>query len=505
MGVGVNGDDKTAAAETIRLQELLGLARDAGRVSLWDRDRDTGEGRWDADIFGLFGLPVADRSPPVEVSLARVHPDDRDAALEAYRQSLGRPGRHEVRYRVPHADGRVTWVHSIWQVPDQGRRIFGVLIDDSETAELARQHAFVRTHLDLAADVAGIGLWSWDLASGVQTWSPTMKAIYGLGPDDRVPPSDASGVSAAVLPEDRPRLADLIARMQAPDAPRAESSWRIRRPDGSLRTLVGSARRLDGDRAVIAGVAMDVTRLQAAEQALRDKDAAEQASRVKSEFLSRMSHELRTPLNAVLGFSELLLTDAAEPPRPAQRERLQHLRLAGRQLLSLIDEVLEIARTGPEGRDTEAATAALQALLARQSTEAVAPVTPARGGAAVRHELVYVEDNPVNLLLVQQIVAQRPHLRLHGAATVDEGEALVRRLRPALVLVDLHLPDGDGFELLRRLRGGSDPVASPCVVLSADAQPKQIERALAAGFEAYWTKPVDVGGILAALDARLSA
>ena len=89
--------------------------------------------------------------------------------------------------------------------------------------------------------------------------------------------------------------------------------------------------------------------------------------------------------------------------------------------------------------------------------------------------------------------------------TVDEGEALVRRLRPALVLVDLHLPDGDGFDLLRRLRGGSDPVASPCVVLSADAQPHQIERALAAGFEDYWTKPVDVGGILAALDARLSA
>jgi CheY-like chemotaxis protein/PAS domain-containing protein len=505
MGVGVNGDDNTAAAEPIRLHGLLALAREAGRLSLWDRDRDTGEGHWEPDIFRLFGLPVADRSPPVEVSMARVHPDDRGPALATYRRSLGHPGRHEVRYRVPHADGRVTWVHSIWQVPEQGRRIFGVIIDDSATAELARQHAFARTHLDLAADVAGIGLWSLDLRSGEQVWNPTMKALHGLAADAPVPASDASGVSAQVLPEDRPRLATLLVHMQSPQAPRAEGRWRIRHPDGSVRTLVGSARRLDGDQPVIAGVAMDVTRLQAAEEALRDKAAAEQASRVKSEFLSRMSHELRTPLNAVLGFSELLLTDAAEPPRPLQRERLQHLRLAGRQLLSLIDEVLEITRVGTEGSDTGAATAALQALFARQSTEEVPVETRPPGRDGVCHELVYVEDNPVNLLLVQQIVAQRPHLRLHAATTVDEGEALIRRLRPALVLMDLHLPDGDGFDLLRRLRGGSDPVVSPCVVLSADAQPQQIERALAAGFEAYWTKPVDVGGILAALDARLSA
>jgi PAS domain S-box-containing protein len=407
---------------------------------------------------------------------------------------------------VPHADGRVIWLHSIWQVPEQGRRIFGVLIDDSAATQTARQHAFARTHLDLAAEVAGIGLWSWDLARGTQTWSPTMKAIYGLQPDEAVPPSGHDGVSASVLPEDRQHLAEMIRRMQAPGAPRAVDRWRIRRPDGSVRALVGSARRLEGDQAdVIAGVAMDVTSLQAAEQALRDKAAAEQASRAKSEFLSRMSHELRTPLNAVLGFADLLLTDADEPARPRQLERLQHLRQAGRQLLSLIDDVLAIARPDAAAvPDAEAASAALQNLLTRQAAPPSLGAAPT-DRAAVRHELVYVEDNPVNLLLVRQMVAQRPNLRLHGAATVRDGEALVRRLRPALVLVDLHLPDGDGFELLRRLRSGADPVCSPCVVLSADAQPQQIERAMAAGFEDYWTKPIDLAGFLGALDARLGA
>jgi CheY-like chemotaxis protein/PAS domain-containing protein len=426
--------------------------------------------------------------------------------VQAWRDSLSHPGQHEVRYRVPHADGRTTWVHSVWQVPESGSRIVGLLIDDTEAVLRAEQHAHARTHLDLAAEVAGIGLWSWDVARDEQVWSPTMKAIYGLAADAPVPPSDAGGVSSAVLPEDRHVLAALIRQMQDAHGPRAEATWRIRRPDGQVRTLVGSARRLGDGSPVIAGVAMDVTELQAADQALRDKTAAEQASRVKSEFLSRMSHELRTPLNAVLGFADLLLADASEPPRPLQRERLQHLRLAGRQLLSLIDEVLEIARQGGGTDDhAHAALAALQALLQRQSTEAVPAPPAAPLPPGVRHELVYVEDNPVNLLLVQQVLAQRPHLRLHAAATVQEGAALVKRIRPALVLVDLHLPDGDGLDLLALLRTGPEPVAAPCVVLSADAQPQQVQRALAAGFEAYWTKPIDVAGFLDAIDARLQA
>ena len=499
----MNGDDKTAAAEVKRLQELLGLARRFGRLSLWERNRKTGEGRWDPDIFALFGLPVAERSPPLAVSMALIHAEDRGPAQHAFEASLRCPGQHEVRYRVPHADGHLTWVHSIWHVPVEGDLIHGVVIDDSQTVQLATQNALARSQLDLVAEVAGVGLWTWDLDTGTQHWNPAMRAIHGLSDDDPVPAAGEDRISAAVLPEDRPALADNMELMLAPGAPRVEARWRIRRADGTLRTLVGRARRVEAAPRLIVGVAMDVTDLQAAEIALREKEAVEQASRAKSEFLSRMSHELRTPPNAVLGFADLLLGDEDEPPHPGQRERLNHLRLAGHQLLTLIDEVLEIARHDGSA-NAAAATAALQALLAREGVrpaEALARAAP----DGVTHELVYVEDNPVNLLLVQQVVAQRPHLRLHGAATLSDGEALVRRVRPALVLVDLHLPDGDGIELPARLRDGPDPVHAPCVVLSADAQAHQVQRALAAGFVDYWTKPIDVAGLLGALDDRLSA
>ncbi len=483
--------------------QRLGLLRRLGRILLWERDRETGEGRWDAEIFGLFGLPVAERAPSPEQSLALLHPDDREPALRSYRQSLGQPGEHEMRYRVPRADGSTAWLHLIWHVPAQGRRVVGLLIDDSEPVALAQRHTHVRTHLDLAAEVAGIGLWSWDLSSNEQVWSPTMKAIHGMPADAPVPLTATGGVSQSVLPEDQNLLREVVRRLQDDSAPRTEAQWRIRRPDGSVRTLLGSARRLGDGSNVVAGVAMDVTERQAAERLLREKLAAEQGARARSEVLSRMSHELRTPLNAVLGFADLLLADTTEPPRPRQRERLQHLRLAGRQLLSLVDQVLQIVRLDAEG---QAGAAALNDALQHASSAAQPPAaTTAPAGDGVRHELVYVEDNPVNLLLVQEVLAQRPDLRLHAAGTVREGEDLVRRVRPSLVLVDLHLPDGDGLDLLARLRGGTDPLQVPCIALSADAQKQQIERAIGAGFAAYWTKPIDIASFLEALDQRLRA
>jgi signal transduction histidine kinase len=86
------------------------------------------------------------------------------------------------------------------------------------------------------------------------------------------------------------------------------------------------------------------TRKQAATALLTAKEEAERANRAKSEFLSRMSHELRTPLNAVLGFAQLLQTDADEPLSPMQNARVQEMLRGGQHLLSLINDVLDLAR-----------------------------------------------------------------------------------------------------------------------------------------------------------------
>jgi PAS domain S-box-containing protein len=151
--------------------------------------------------------------------------------------------------------------------------------------------------------------------------------------------------------------------------------------------------------------------------------------------------------------------------------------------------------------------------LPRAVEPAVAIAAPSAAGEAVaaapatspRIDVVCIEDNEANARLVEHICALRPAVRLHTATTPAEGLALAHAHRPALVLLDIHLPGMDGFAVLERLR--ADPVTRdvPVIAVSANAMPRDIERARAAGFDDYLTKPLQVTDVLQLLDAHGAA
>lgn len=118
--------------------------------------------------------------------------------------------------------------------------------------------------------------------------------------------------------------------------------------------------------------------------------------------------------------------------------------------------------------------------------------------------VVNIEDHPANQRLVERIFALRPGVNVLTASTGDAGIELVHRENPDVVLLDLHLPDAHGADVLRALR--ADPPSKPpvIVVISADANRSQVDALLAAGADRYLTKPVAVDELLALVD-ELSA
>jgi CheY-like chemotaxis protein len=133
--------------------------------------------------------------------------------------------------------------------------------------------------------------------------------------------------------------------------------------------------------------------------------------------------------------------------------------------------------------------------------EAVAQMHALRGTRL--HTLRYVEDNPANMKLVEQIIARHPELRLLTAVNGTDGIEIARVSQPDVILMDIHLPGIDGFEALRILR--ADPVTAqiPVIAISANAIPLDVEMGLKAGFFRYITKPIKVNEFTEALDVAL--
>ena len=117
--------------------------------------------------------------------------------------------------------------------------------------------------------------------------------------------------------------------------------------------------------------------------------------------------------------------------------------------------------------------------------------------------VVYIEDNSSNIELMERLLDRRPLWRMLIAREGGAGLELVGRCAPDLLLLDLHLPDMNGLDILQRLRADPRTADLPVVVLSADGNPSQIKRVLAAGAQGYLTKPLAVAEVLALLDAGI--
>ncbi|NHZ80533.1 response regulator [Massilia sp. CCM 8695] len=378
--------------------------------------------------------------------------------------------------------------------------------------------------------------------------------------------------------------------------------------------------------------------------------AAKNANQAKSAFLSSMSHELRTPLNAILGFAQILTSESLPSTLAQKKEFAGHILKSGRHLLTLINEILDLAKveSGTVTLSMEPVALADMLVECRNMTEPLAqqrkirmlfpdapdavvqadrtrlkqvllnllsnaikynremgavvcdcsvvtanrvrlsvqdtgmglrpdqiaslfqpfnrlgqengseegtgiglvvtrrlvelmggeigvsssvgvgtvfwielgltqPVPSAVGEATVLtlehkaapapladHSLLYVEDNPANLKLVQEIVRFRPDLHLLTAPDGHIGIELAKAHLPDVILMDLNLPCVSGADALKELRSDPRTAHIPVIALTANAMPRDIERGLASGFFRYLTKPINIDEFNEAIDSTLA-
>ena len=138
-------------------------------------------------------------------------------------------------------------------------------------------------------------------------------------------------------------------------------------------------------------------------------------------------------------------------------------------------------------------------LSARRAAVAQARIQP----VAQSCTLLYVEDNPANLMLVEDLIARRPDIRLLSAIDGNSGVEIARASCPDVILMDINLPGISGIQALKILRADPATAHIPVIALSANAIPRDIARGLEAGFFRYLTKPIKVNEFMDTLDVAL--
>ncbi|MGA2926295.1 MAG: PAS domain S-box protein [Solirubrobacteraceae bacterium] len=333
---------KRAEARLASATALFERTQELSKTGGWEYDVATGRLTWTDEIYRIYGRQRATEAPELADALAPY--DERSAPIiEAAFWRLVNDGEpYDLELGLVRPDGERAWVRVLGRpIVQAGRivRVSGAIADITERNHREQALRQARAELELAQRIAQIGSFSADPGSGAIVWSAEMFRIFDRKPTGGPP---APPELLALIHPDDAQLALAAYEGALEGDPRAELDLRIRPGDGSERIVHLIVSRDPHGSGSYSGTVQDVTSLRAVERELREQsERAESASRAKSEFLARMSHELRTPLNSIIGFSQLLELDELDP---RQHENVSFVLKAGRHLLGLIDEVLELAR-----------------------------------------------------------------------------------------------------------------------------------------------------------------
>ncbi|SAL24844.1 multi-sensor hybrid histidine kinase [Caballeronia arvi] len=227
---------------------------------------------------------------------------------------------------------------------DGALHFVSVITDISRQRKERSELAHARDQLLLAADIAELGIWSWDLATGKLHWNARMFEIYQYPPALLDNGLQFEHWRLRIHPDDHD---EIMACLRAVIAGETEElpPFRIVLPDGTTRRIQSgqrTQRNAQGTPVAMTGVNYDITDEYELEYHLRNaKEQADAASAAKSSFLANMSHEIRTPMNAVLGMLHLVQLTTLDD---RQHDYVSKAETAAKSLLNLLNDILDYSK-----------------------------------------------------------------------------------------------------------------------------------------------------------------
>jgi PAS domain S-box-containing protein len=376
----------------LRTHAQLAEAQALARLGSWEWDIGSNRITWSEEMYRLYGV-----EPGIDVDYERyqslLHPEDREISHDAVAHSMRTGAPFSFDHRVIRPDGAERIFHARGRVvmDNDGKpiRMYGTGQDVTETRKAA---AALQSAAEYAARQATAEAAAQHL-NRVFAQAPVVIAVLA-GPEHRFDLVNEKGYEivgrsllgrtvSEALPEligqGFGQLLDGVFRNNEPYIGNEVFAKLGDDAEGGYFNFVFQPLSNDSGVYAVLVVATDVTALvkarMAAEEAQKEALAA---SRAKSDFVARMSHELRTPLAAIIGYGELLADGITGPVNDEQKRQLQRIRWSANHLLSIIDEILTLARMEAGKETVEIREVDVKELLDSVASMA-APLASAKG------------------------------------------------------------------------------------------------------------------------------
>jgi PAS domain S-box-containing protein len=350
-GVGVDVTRRKRAEEELRTaNERLALAVRGSNIGIWENDMAAGDYRTGRvrciNIMEPLGHPAPASAVDYAELAEQVHPDDRGRMQQALRAYLaGETPEYSAEFRARHRDGSYRWMltRGVLVRDAAGRpvRFAGTRIDITQRKRAEDALRESEERFRGMFESAGVGIAHTDFEGRWLRLNEKLCAIAGYSREEMLQKT----FKDITHPDDLPASLDQLGRLLRGEVRGYTLEKRYVRKDGApvwIHLAISLQRDAAGAPAHVIAVMQDISDRKRLEDELRRaKEAAESASRAKSEFLANVSHEVRTPLNAILGMTDLALDT---PLNQQLHKCLTVVKQSGEALLEVIDDLLDFSK-----------------------------------------------------------------------------------------------------------------------------------------------------------------